>query len=58
MMLFYIIPFEKRFCSYLKPLADWRLWGCGRARAHGRANKHARRSPGVCRPFSLSSLSC
>lgn len=26
MMLFYIIPFEKRFCSYLKLLSDWRLW--------------------------------
>lgn len=38
MMLFYIIPFEKGFCSYLKLL---RLGGCGGAGAHTRANKHA-----------------
>lgn len=38
MMLFYIIPFEKRFCSYLKLL---RRDGCGGAGTHTRANKHA-----------------
>lgn len=36
MMLSYIIPFEKRFCSYLK------LLRLGRCRVgHARANKHA-----------------
>lgn len=37
MMLFYIIPFEKRFCSYLKLL---RRGGCGGAGTQTRASKH------------------
>lgn len=39
MMLFYIIPFEKRFCSYLKVLKRGGRGGVG---AHTRANKHTR----------------
>lgn len=49
-MLFYIIPFEKRFCSYLKLP---RHGGCGGAGAHTWANKHA---PGCLASPSLRSV--